>query len=37
MHVHVAHPDGQAKFWLDPTIELAAVVDYRRSWSETRK
>jgi hypothetical protein len=23
MHVHVAHPDGEAKFWLEPTIELA--------------
>jgi len=20
MHVHVAHPDGEAKFWLEPTI-----------------
>jgi hypothetical protein len=26
LHVHVAHPDGEAKFWLDPTISLAAVV-----------
>ena len=26
MHVHVAHPDGEAKFWLDPTIAVAAVV-----------
>ena len=25
-HVHVAHPDGEAKFWLDPEIALAAVV-----------
>lgn len=23
MHVHVAHPDGEAKFWLMPRIELA--------------
>jgi hypothetical protein len=23
MHVHVTHPDGEAKFWLEPTIELA--------------
>jgi hypothetical protein len=23
MHVHVAHPDGEAKFWLDPEVELA--------------
>lgn len=26
MHVHVAHPDGEAKFWLDPAIAVAAVV-----------
>lgn len=23
MHVHVSHTDGEAKFWLEPTIELA--------------
>jgi hypothetical protein len=23
MHVHVMHADGEAKFWLDPVIELA--------------
>ena len=23
IHVHVSHPDGEAKFWLRPTIELA--------------
>ena len=23
MHVHVTHPDGEAKFWLEPQIELA--------------
>lgn len=23
MHVHVAHPDGEAKFWLEPSIALA--------------
>lgn len=22
-HIHVSHPDGEAKFWLSPTIELA--------------
>lgn len=22
-HVHVASPDGEAKFWLEPRIELA--------------
>jgi len=24
MHVHVFSPDGEAKFWLEPAIELAA-------------
>jgi hypothetical protein len=23
MHVHVQSPDGEAKFWLEPAIELA--------------
>lgn len=23
MHVHVAHPDGEAKFWLEPDVALA--------------
>lgn len=23
MHVHVGHTDGEAKFWLEPKIELA--------------
>jgi hypothetical protein len=23
MHVHVVSPDGEAKFWLEPTIALA--------------
>ncbi len=23
IHIHVAHTDGEAKFWLDPNIELA--------------
>ena len=23
MHVHVISPDGEAKFWLEPDIELA--------------
>lgn len=23
IHVHVAHTDGEAKFWLEPQIELA--------------
>ena len=24
IHVHVAHPDGEAKFWLAPTVMLAS-------------
>lgn len=24
VHVHVSHPDGEAKFWLHPEIALAA-------------
>ncbi len=23
MHIHVRSPDGEAKFWLEPEIELA--------------
>lgn len=23
IHVHVAHPDGEAKFWLTPHVHLA--------------
>jgi hypothetical protein len=23
IHIHVSHPDGEAKFWLRPSIELA--------------
>jgi hypothetical protein len=26
IHVHVAHPDGEAKFWLNPTVHLAVNV-----------
>ena len=29
MHVHVSSADGEAKFWLDPQIELAK--NYRLS------
>ncbi len=24
IHVHVSHPDGEAKFWLTPAVELAS-------------
>jgi len=26
MHVHVAHPDGEAKFWLEPNAQLAVNI-----------
>lgn len=26
IHVHVAHPDGEAKFWLSPAVALATSV-----------
>jgi len=26
IHVHVAHSDGEAKFWLTPTVALATAV-----------
>ncbi|MDR2214472.1 MAG: DUF4160 domain-containing protein [Nevskiaceae bacterium] len=26
IHVHVAHPDGEAKFWLTPVVALATSV-----------
>lgn len=26
IHVHVAHPNGEAKFWLTPQVDLATAV-----------
>ncbi len=26
IHIHVAHPDGEAKFWLTPTVHLATSI-----------
>ncbi|MEB3319622.1 MAG: DUF2442 domain-containing protein [Cyanobium sp.] len=26
IHVHVAHPGGEAKFWLDPAVHLAVYI-----------
>jgi hypothetical protein len=26
VHVHVAHPEGEAKFWLTPSVHLAKNV-----------
>ncbi len=34
MHVHVQCPDGEAKFWLEPTIALAQ--NYRLSEQQIR-
>jgi hypothetical protein len=31
IYVHVAHPDGEAKFWLTPSIHLAVNVGLTRS------
>ena len=30
MHVHIMSSDGEAKFWLDPEIELARNQNYSR-------
>ena len=26
MHIHVQTPDGEAKFWMEPEIELAVTI-----------
>ncbi|MEN8254224.1 MAG: DUF4160 domain-containing protein [Verrucomicrobiota bacterium] len=26
MHIHVQTPDGEAKFWMEPKIELAEAI-----------
>lgn len=26
IHVHVSHPDGEAKFWLSPSVQLVTSV-----------
>lgn len=26
MHIHVQTPDGEAKFWMEPEIELAKTI-----------
>ena len=28
MHIHIASPDGEAKFWIEPVIALADYVGY---------
>jgi hypothetical protein len=34
MHVHVTSPDGEAKFWLEPSVELAR--SYRFSQTQLK-
>jgi hypothetical protein len=37
IHVHVAHPDGEAKFWLTPTVAVATSTGLsRRQLSEAQ-
>lgn len=31
MHVHIVSEDGEAKFWLEPEIELARNYQYSRT------
>ena len=30
MHIHVVSPDGEAKFWIEPNIELAKFVGFNK-------
>jgi Domain of unknown function (DUF4160) len=30
MHVHVSSPEGEAKFWLEPTVALADYAGFDR-------
>jgi hypothetical protein len=29
MHIHVSSPDGEAKFWLEPTVALANYAGFK--------
>jgi len=29
MHIHVQTPDGEAKFWIEPDIELAETINLK--------
>ena len=29
LHIHVVSPDGEAKYWIEPAIELAKNYGYR--------
>jgi Domain of unknown function (DUF4160) len=37
IHVHVAHPDGEAKFWLRPNVTLARSVGLSKSQQREAK
>jgi hypothetical protein len=37
IHVHVAHPDGEAKFWLTPVVQLATSTSSQPARSLTLK
>lgn len=30
LHIHIASPDGEAKFWLEPVIALADYVGFSK-------
>ena len=30
MHIHIRSADGEAKFWLEPTIALATYTGFRK-------
>lgn len=30
-HVHVSSPDGEAKFWLEPTVSLAKYEGFKKN------
>ena len=37
-HIHIVSPDGEAKFWLEPTIELAKSFGFsNKQLSEIKK
>ncbi len=35
MHVHVVSADGEAKFWIEPEIDLAKNIRYSQKQIET--
>jgi hypothetical protein len=30
MHVHISSPDGEAKFWLEPTVSLSDYAGFNK-------